>query len=157
MFSSNPSYYKDFNAAVFNNSAGISCLNLTFTQQHDITNYMVSMVARLMNDGKNYDEVAFQSHINICNVAKGIMGSFVMKFLAMGSEQYSNFRYDCVQKKGFYYWYNFPVIDISMVPPFHNTKLCKWDLTIRCKAKFGKNAPPKDLFLINIKAETIPT
>lgn len=110
-----------------------------------------------MNDGKNYDEVVFRSNINTCNVAKGIMGNFIMKFLAIGSEPYSNFRYDCLQKKGFYYWYNFPVIDLALVPPFHNTKLCKWDLTIRAKSKFGKNARLTELLLVRIKAETIPT
>lgn len=98
--------------------------------------------------------VLFQGNIDTCNVAKGTIGNFFVKELLKEQENYTNYRFECPQKKRFYYWHSFPVPEDSVLPPFIPKYYVLWDLIVKCKAKTVKSAFTP-LFRATIRGETV--
>lgn len=149
---SNPTYLKDFKASVFNNSAGASCFNLSTEVRLDIQRVMASFEVKVFKEpgvASNF----FQTNFDACSVAKGTIGNFLVKALLKDHEKYSNYRYGCPQKKGFFYFHNFPVPRDDILPPFVQKLYVPWELIVRGK---GKNATTAfvPMFLISLKGET---
>lgn len=98
--------------------------------------------------------VIFQGNVDSCSIAKGTVGNFFVKFLLKGQEKYSNYRYECPQKKGFYYWQSFPVPEDTVLPPFVPKIYVLWDLIVKCKGKTTKSAFAP-LYWTKFKGETV--
>lgn len=96
----------------------------------------------------------FQGNIDSCNVAKGTIGNFLVKALLKDQEKYTNYRYECPQKKGFYYWHSFPVPDDTVLPPFIPKFYVLWNLEVKGKGKTSKSAF-KLLFRARFRGETV--
>lgn len=135
----NSAFLRDLKISVFNNSAGVSCFNLSVTQKVDLKRIIITFeVKKPLEPGKS--TIVFQSNIDTCNVAKGTIGNFFMKILLKDHEKFSNYRYERPSKKGFYYWYSFPLPQDAVLPSFLPKVYMHWELTIKTKGKATKAA-----------------
>lgn len=68
-------------------------------------------------------------------ILQGIFGNFIIKVVSDNLEKYSNYRFDCPQKKGDFYVYNFPILDDKNFPPFLLRATGKVEVSSVIKAK----------------------
>jgi hypothetical protein len=94
-------------------------LNISAFLNVDLPKPGVYLTIMMRTSGtREYDKLYRNSNVDICNVQKGIFGGFVIKMIAQSIGNYSNFRFECPQKKRFLYLYDFPVFDIKLVAMF---------------------------------------
>lgn len=148
--SSNPSVFGTFTANLFNNSAGITCLNLTAEQLIDYAKAtMVVIVTGKMKKTDPEREI-YRGTINICNLAKGSMGNFLSRILSESLIKYSNYAVSCPQLKDTYTIINFPLDIDTYVPSLFFTLVKQWEVTLTTRGKITNNKPLIALFSLKL-------
>lgn len=111
---------KDFHFDVFNDTNGVSRANVSGSTLVQFENVAASFKALgKTNEATNtFDKTMLSGTINFCSISKGTVGYFFLNFDQETLRKYSNFSFDCPQKKGFYYASNFPMLDDQQIPPF---------------------------------------
>lgn len=92
------------------------------------------MKVKTNEDSKEYDKVIFKGIIDTCKVSKGIFGNFLVQMVAENLEQYSNFTFECPQKKASFHATNFPV-DAKYFPYYILGKTQKFVISATVRAK----------------------
>lgn len=152
-YQSSQKHIENFQFIVFNDTDHISRFNFTGKLLVTLRRMLVTFdVKRKSNETlKKYDVDILHSNVDTCNVAKGIIGNYVIKFILSGLEKYSNFRFECPQQKGYYYINNFPLPKSlqEYLPSFISIpgKNTQWQITISTKAKVQKAAAVRVLHI----------
>lgn len=93
---------------------------------------------------KDYEIDIFKGNVDSCNLAKGIVGNYIINFILSGLDEYSNFLIECPMRKKFIFIYNFPVPKQvqDFLPKFisRSTQNSAWILMITARAKVQKTA-----------------
>lgn len=146
---------------VFNGSDNLSYFNFSENLLTDYKRAIYTFNIRVKTDDsrKDYDLDVLTSNVDSCQLAKGIFGNFVIKFFMSNLEKHSNLKFECPQKKGFYYAYNFPVpLDFkSYIPSFLPIRSCLWKLTVAARAKVSKAKSAEMLARVQMTGEFINT
>jgi Protein of unknown function (DUF1091) len=104
-------------AAVFNDSDFVSRVNISMLLKVDLQEIIVSVVFKnRVGNSKEYNHHVLSIQTNTCRVEKGVLGNFIIKALAENLRNYSNYKFVCPLKKGFYYARNFPTIQLDELP-----------------------------------------
>lgn len=112
-----PRYCSNVTAFVFNDTEGMSRFNGTADLKVDVLRGLATgSIFMKSSTTKEYDRLIFKTHVDACNLKKGIIGSFVVQMILENLEKHSNLAIPCPLKKGFLYAANFPVGDVSMIP-----------------------------------------
>jgi hypothetical protein len=101
---------------------------------------------------RKYDTELHRSVIDPCQ-KKDWFSSFFVKVFAESIQQFSNFRFECPLKKGFYYATNFPIYDVKNDFPFRALRNAntsnEFQFTLTIMAKVNKqNRMVKDKMMI---------
>ena len=86
-----------------------------------------------------YNRLIFKTQVNICKAASGVFGNFIIKLIAMRLEEHSNYRFECPQRKKFYYTYSFPMITVNQIPAFLSPLRGKFLLSTIIRGKPGSS------------------
>lgn len=122
---------------VFNDTDGVSRMNSSAMQLMDFKKVFVhiTVMGQSNEASRVYDVTYFKGTIDECNIARGVVGNFIIKMITENLEEYTNFRYVCPQKKGFYYFTNFPAPNDKNFPPFLYGKGGSWEVVAVVRAK----------------------
>lgn len=143
----NPSYAENFTTVVFNDTEGISRVNMSGYLKTGFATAIVSiMLAGIDDNPREYSNVFFKGTVNTCKISSGIFGNVFVSFLMQYLPKHSNFRFDCPQEKGFYYLANMPIIDGRFLPPFLVGRSGRWMYSLGVKIKIPKVKSPVHLY-----------
>jgi Protein of unknown function (DUF1091) len=134
-------------ALVFNDTENRSRLNATFKFKTDLTGvwYAISLKLKAVK-ATSYEPPIWSSNVDVCNLQKGVVGSFLAQILTQDLPKYSNYIMECPQKAGEYYVDSFPLDVIannfprSILGAFTKDKPM-WELEGVWKAKQSKTKP----------------
>lgn len=157
---SSTKHVENFGFAVFNDSDGTSRFNFTGSLLVDLGRLMLTfdLKKKTSLDAKDYEIDVYHGNVDSCNVAKGMVGNYLINFILAGLKEYSNFVIECPLRKGFYYITNFPVPKQvqDFIPKFipQPSQNSAWVLTITARAKIQKGATFR-VFLMKIHGLTV--
>lgn len=145
-FNFNRNIVKELDVVVFNDSAGNSRSNITGTIITDVNRGIgsFSILGKTSPESRDFDKVWMKGTVDVCNIAKGMRGNFIVANILDNLKEFSNFEFRCPTKKGFYYATNFPIADDSYIPYFlMSGKGQVWQtvFTLRGKPVLSKSAP----------------
>lgn len=108
---SSPTHIQNFDLAVFNDSDNVSRFNFSGKLLMNLQRLLLSFEVKRKTSlaSKSYEIDIFKSNVDSCNVAKGIVGNYIINFILSGLDEYSNLAFECPMRKGFVFIYNFPV------------------------------------------------
>lgn len=152
--SSNPLYTENATATVFNDSDGVSRMNFSAHQLVDLKKMFIfiTITGESVRDSNKYDTSILNSKVDSCNVAKGIFGNFVIRVFSTTMGNYSNYKFTCPQKKGFYFIANLPLIETYM--PQSIIRLTgRYATSIVLKGKVTESKPFSHILTIKFFAE----
>jgi Protein of unknown function (DUF1091) len=66
---------------------------------------------------QEYSNEFLRGQVDSCQIQKEIISNYFVKAIAESLKEYSNYRFPCPHKKGFYYAFNFPVYDVRKFFP----------------------------------------
>lgn len=92
---------------------------------------------------------ALKAAINVCDIKKGMFGNFIVKIVQESLRKYSNWMFECPQKTGHYYAYNFEVFD-NYIPTYFLGRDGYFFLDILGKLKTGKKKMTVNLLSLKI-------
>lgn len=138
-FFANPLYTANFSMVVFNGT-GVTKMNVTGTQLVDFkkVSLLFNLAGKSNEDYKNFDKEIYKGYFDVCKFSQGILGSFVARAMTENLHDYSNFKLECPQKKGFIYVYNLPMDGDRHYPSMIFQNFGSWELTVELKAKIEK-------------------
>lgn len=95
-------------------------LNSSGTLMVEILKYVVKFDLKLQNNkSMEYDQPFLKGTFDSCRVQRGVLGNIVVKIIVSQIEKYSNYKFECPQKTGFYYATNYPIVEnFDNLPPF---------------------------------------
>lgn len=127
----------DLRIQVFNDSKWISRINTTVSTKVDLKELRVSFSinGKTKQSSKEFDKLVLRGNADTCNITKGMMGSFMSAVVRELFMEYSNYRFVCPLKKGFYYVFNFPAISEHLFPTYILGISGEFKLTLIFKAK----------------------
>jgi hypothetical protein len=109
----NPKFVENASFSVYNGSDGVSRLNVTVFLKVDLARPSVLIIDKGKMEGLHYNKEFYRGQIEPCQVQKNWFLNFFVKANAASFKEFSNYRFDCPHKKGFYYALKFPVIDFA--------------------------------------------
>jgi len=140
------------NVVAFNHSKnGDSLLNVTVSFVVDFSRLAINYHIAPPNINNVNINRMIHGSIDTCKVQQGILGNFVVKMIQTAIDKYSNYRFKCALKKGFYYAYNFK-LDDSMLPLHLIGKQMKFIAEFNVKGKVAKTKSMVDIFTWKIYA-----
>jgi Protein of unknown function (DUF1091) len=106
----NPRYLSAFEMEVFNDTEGISRINLTSSLKTTFERVLIFVQSKKKNqmNDKHYDKELYKATINICEASKGLFGMFFFKNIMAEAEKYTNFTFVCPIKPNKYHAANIP-------------------------------------------------
>jgi len=95
-------------------------VNTSGTLNTEMLKYVVKFESRLQNKRTlEYDQLFMRGTIDSCKVQEGVIGNFIVKLIVDRLDKYSNYKFECPQKTGFYHVTNFPIVEnFDDLPPF---------------------------------------
>jgi Protein of unknown function (DUF1091) len=132
---------------VFNNSNGQSFVNTTAKLKQSFSSVRMYLTIKLRSEkSRNFDFVLLDTHANVCNVQKGVIGNFLIQVMVEELTKYSNYKAECPQQEGFYYAYNFPLNVVSEYFPRSFAKAIAnekpfWEVVCRAKVRISRKKP----------------
>lgn len=116
-------------------------------------------VKRKSNLASNdYDIDLFKSNVDSCNLAKGIVGNYLINFILSGLDEHSNLVFKCPMRKGIYFIYNFPVPKQvqDFLPKFipASSQNSAWIIMITVRANIQKTASVR-VFHLKVQGLTV--
>lgn len=147
----NPMFVDHMTVDVFNDTNGVSKLNMTVSQIVDLPKAVSFFVLSVKNHPKDKDfkKEVLRSSADHCKLANGIFGNFIVKKIVELLEETSNFTYTCPQRKGFYHVTNFAVLDLSL--PVYMVGLAgDFELVVTVKAKVSKSKTLAHVFTVRV-------
>jgi len=148
-FTSNPSLIANMTASVFNNSDGDSKANFSSTILVDFMKALILYRITPPNFNEQDTNNIIQGSFDPCKVSKGVFGGFIIKMLQQSMEKYSNYRFGCGLKKGFYYTANFN-LDDSLLPLHIFGQQLKFVGDFNVKVKTTKQKSMVEAFTIKV-------
>jgi len=97
---SNP-LYANFSSTIHKINVTDTLLNVSFEYFQDVAKFTVKFrlsVPKDKND-RNYEKVVLESATNICKMAKGIIGDFLVRMIMEDFSKFANFNISCPFKK----------------------------------------------------------
>jgi len=136
---------ENFTFVVFNNSDGVSMINVTNTQIVDVQKLSITfrLSPQNLKDQRTYK--AIQGSIDPCKVSKGAFGGVIAKMVQFAIAKHSNYKFQCAQPKGFYYAYNFCLNDSIVPRKFFGDEL-KFEYESSVKGKLASKKHLVDFF-----------
>lgn len=144
--------------AVFNNSDGISCVNLTALLKVDIARPAFFVTVSIRREGSHEYKLYFKGQFDLCRMQNGTFGGLVMYMVALNFLKYSNFRFDCIQKKRFIYASNFPAFDIKYLTIFSRKsedRTPEFEFSFAAKVKVKNRKLPDNIVSAKIYGQII--
>jgi len=131
----------------YNDSNGVSTFNLTIDLTSDVYNIMVQGELNVKKANEIMYTPLFKGSVDACDIQRGVIGALIYKLGNDMVEKYTNYKFGCPIKKGYYFARMFPVPEIEYLrkglPPFL-TKLLNEsifaEVIIKSKAKFNPKA-----------------
>lgn len=122
----------------------MSKLNVSLTTLVDFYKIFItlSVFEKTNPESNEYDKVLMRTNLDLCGLPRGgLFGNFFIENIAQKLEQYSNLKFECPLKKGFYYDVNYPIISDRLLPPhmFGLFKDFKCEIVIKGKVQ-GKQS-----------------
>lgn len=147
----NSAYISVSSLKVFNDSQGVSRLNLTLSLTTDMMIFTADASLRSKSEEnlRDYNNEVLRSRLNLGKISEGIIGNFFVKFFVDNVKDYSNFKLSTPLKADEYYFRNFPVVDDSYLPRF-NTKDVHYFLSLVFKGKPRKSKALKNIATIKM-------
>jgi hypothetical protein len=119
----------------FNGTDGISRINASMTFLKELERVVIEIEAFAKPlDGNQFHNV-FKLNTNLCKINNVLRGNFVGKMISEALKNYSNWFFDCPQKKGFYYAYNVELSD-KFLPLYFIAKDAYWYVKILTRGNF---------------------
>lgn len=140
----NQNFVSGLTAIVFNDSQGVSRLNVSGTLKQNITKLKLALTMMVMPENSTtYNKFMFRTEIDSCNIQRGAFGAFFAAMIGEILKNFSNMSKFCPIDKGLYYLSNFGVTGIEFLPQFiTNTREGnerKWEATLETKCKFANS------------------
>lgn len=155
-FNFNPKFIENMDFITFNNTSHDSCINSTFVLKKDVSRVLLAfdLNGKSGPQAEDYDTRIFRVNIDTCS---WIVGSpfhvFIVKFIVDNIQQYSNFRFECPQRKQKFYVRNFPapqfILDANIFI------FDQWEITITARFKVTMKANAARGFVIIIRGRTV--
>lgn len=147
----------DFN--VFNNSKGDSFYNLTFTLKRDVRKVLLCFDLKGKSDANDddYSKRIFRVNIDTCSWREGMpFRNYIVDFLVEKIQKFSNFRFECPQKKKTFYIHNSPAPDDNNLfdPIIFRRSFGNWEMTINVGLKVTTKANAIRGFVITVRGQT---
>lgn len=96
---------------------------------------VVSYVVKFRTKSREYDFVINEGSADACKIERGVKGNLLIKYLMdFLDEETSNFSFRCNLPTDFYYFMNFPTLDIRHIPRFLVSRQ-EWEFTMHVRAK----------------------
>lgn len=132
---------------VFNDTFGVSYFTTEVSLLKKLLKIKIFYTINLKADNsKNFDSTIWTSNIDVCNLQKGVVGSFMAKLLTEQLSKYSNYKFVCPQPAESVYVEKFPInvvgdyLPRSLVGAFMKEKPL-WEVSCIGKAKLGDSKP----------------
>lgn len=106
----------EFNVAFFNDSDGISRMNMTFVMKANITFYTILFGVKVVTSKNEEGIEVVNKLVNVCKMSKKFFGNFLLAYMEDALENYSNYSITCPLRAGFYHATNMPVINDKFIP-----------------------------------------
>jgi len=146
-YQGNQKYVANNILTYYNDSNGVSTFNLTIDLTSDVYNLMVQAEINVKKPNDRMYTPFFRGSVDACDIQRGPMGVVIYKIANDMVEKYTNYKFGCPIKKGYYFARMFPVPEIEQIrknlPPF----MLKWlfesfsfEVIISSKAKFNPKA-----------------
>jgi Protein of unknown function (DUF1091) len=159
-FNSNPAQVTNMSMNVFNESDGMSKLNATGFITNDLLRIVISFVLNRKPDGKHNDLLLLNTNFDTCKVQHGTLGNFMAKMLSDQMHQYSNYKFECPLKKGWYFINAFPInLAMDYIPRqlmgIYLGKRLEWEASLSVKGKTSKSSSLVHIFTMKIHGFTL--
>lgn len=107
----------NFSFVVFNDTEGLSRVNVTALQKVDFGRILILVVMMgKETPTSDFNKLLIKGTLDSCKVSTGFLGSFVSKMIVDSLAQYSNWTFGCPQKGQYFSGHNFPVFDAVNLP-----------------------------------------
>jgi len=139
----NKEFVSNFSLNVFNDSSGLTRVNCSGRLNKGFDRYVLKFDIKGRNkQSGEYDQKFMRGTIDSCNIQKGMIGNFILQMVIDRIDKYSNYRFECPQKVGFYYVYDFPVFETfeNMPALVRESWEGKISSTIRIKVRGRKSS-----------------
>ncbi|CRL04968.1 CLUMA_CG018314, isoform A [Clunio marinus] len=102
---SNPTFFSDFNVNIFNDTDGITKLNLTFTQIEDMEKFIITIVIKQNSKKgmKDFDRELLRINADTCKQSQGTFKDYIVRSIYKDIRKYSTVKFSCPQPKGTFY------------------------------------------------------
>jgi len=97
---SNP-LYANFSTSINKINVTDTAVNVYFEYFQDVTKFTVKFKLSIPKDknDQNYEKVLLDSATNVCKMAKGIVGDFLVKMIMEDFSKFADFNITCPWKK----------------------------------------------------------
>lgn len=141
----------NFSFEVFNDSKTMTRFNFTADLKTDLTNYFVVFTIKEKSSStKEFDKTVASGSFNSCKLQQGLVGNFMAKMISDLLKEHSNFKFQCPQRKGYYYVINAPLSETSMLPNFLMGKPCDRQMSCKVTAKIPTFKAPVQVISLEI-------
>lgn len=137
----NSVYYPQFSASLFNDTNGVPRFNLSLFLNTDFvrSSTFFDLKAKTNENSGGLGKDFLKGSVDTCKVSKGTLGNFMIQMVVKNLAKYSNYKFECIVKKGPYYARDFP-ITFDYIPHYFLTMGRRgFECTITVKGK------PKDV------------
>lgn len=148
-FMANPKYVENFVVSIRNDSKGISRANLSGTLLSDLVRATALIIVKAgFEYSKDPEYTLVRATVDTCQIAKGVIGNFLVKMVTDQLDQYSNYKFECPQKQGYYHVTDFPAVDDKYIPHFLIGKSGYGEIFFDVKTKVGSEKKMVKIFTI---------
>lgn len=149
---------EDFHINAFNDSLGLSRINMTFTSRFDINNARISLtfLGKTRETIKEFDKEHMRVNIEYCNLAKGMLGFFVGTVIRNLLAQHSNLEFVCPIKKMTYQLINAPTVDDGLLPTYLFGFRGPFEMSLVVIGQFNKAKGLRHIITVKMVGNIIP-
>lgn len=154
----NPAVVLNFSITVFNDTKGISRLNITISSKVDIkeARVAVTVMGKHKPSNREFDKLLLRANIDTCNINKGMLGNFLHSVIRKQLKDHSNYNFDCPIKKGTYYVSNLPPVDDKMLPTYILGIYGAYQVKVSITGKIANNKKLIHIVTVNSFGSVIP-
>jgi Protein of unknown function (DUF1091) len=114
----NPFFTSDPMVMAFNDSEGISKVNMSISLNKDLQTLKSLVVLKVkLGEDRSYDKEILQTTIDSCKIDKGAFSNFIVKFVMENLRNHTNYSFKCPQLKAQLYGTNINVDGIVRYIP----------------------------------------
>jgi Protein of unknown function (DUF1091) len=107
----NPQYCSNIHAVAFNDSLGVSRINMSFSLDKELLGMKAFATVKLKKPEEfSYKRELLKTTVDICRLKDGVIGNFLSKIAIDTFKKYTNYHFDCPVVKKVYYARNLQVL-----------------------------------------------